>query len=189
MGEMTMASLPVPPGFVASVEAYRQFVDRAGIAGEIDAKLRRLDVDDPTQLRDVSEALQSLIRRTRMPDDIREDICRAYRKLSDKKGKKEELVAVRSPATVEDTAQFSFGGMFRSFLNVRGEVALVRQVKECWASLFGARVLFYRVKQGLLGAQLIAVIVQKMVDADKSGVLFTVHPATSDPEVMVIEAA
>ncbi|MBI4322637.1 MAG: hypothetical protein HY675_29450, partial [Chloroflexi bacterium] len=89
----------------------------------------------------------------------------------------------------EDTAQFSFAGMFQSFLNVRGDDDLVRQIKACWASLFGARVLFYRIKQGLLGEQFIAVIVQKMVNADRSGVLFTIDPATNNPKVLVIEAA
>ncbi|MBI4319418.1 MAG: hypothetical protein HY675_13095, partial [Chloroflexi bacterium] len=133
----------------------------------VSERLKGLDVDDPAQLRDVSEALQGLITRARVPDDVREAIGEAYKKLSQQQVVAAEFVAVRSSATVEDTAQFSFAGMFQSFLNVRGEDALVRQIKACWASLFGARVLFYRIKQGLLGEQFIAVIVQKMVNADR----------------------
>ncbi|MBI4498610.1 MAG: phosphoenolpyruvate synthase [Chloroflexi bacterium] len=189
LGEMTKAGLPVPPGFVVTVDAYRRFYQESGLADEVAARLARLNVDDPAQLRDVSEALQGLIRRARVPDEVRRAIADAYTTLSQRQGVEREFVAVRSSATVEDTAQFSFAGMFQSFLNVRGPDELVRRVKDCWASLFGARVLFYRVKQGLVGESLIAVIVQRMVNAEKSGVLFTVDPATSDPKTLVIEAA
>lgn len=188
LGEMTRAGLPVPPGFVITVDAYRRFYEQSGIAEPIARHLEMLNVDDPAQLRDVSDAIKAIIKRARVPDDVRQAIVGAYRQLSQREGVAEEFVAVRSSATVEDTAQFSFAGMFESFLNVRGD-DLVRQIKACWASLFGARVLFYRIKQGLLGEQFIAVIVQKMVNAEKSGVLFTVDPATNDPKVMVIEAA
>ena len=189
LGEMTRAGLPVPPGYVITVDAYWRFYQASGIADQVAAQLAHLDVDDPTMLRDVSEAIQGLIRRVRVPVEVRASIVDAYRELSERQGIEEESVAVRSSATVEDTAQFSFAGMFQSFLNVHGPDELVQQVKDCWASLFGARVLFYRVKQGLAGEQVIAVIVQKMVNADKSGVLFTVDPATNDPRTLVIEAA
>ncbi len=189
LGEMTCAGLPVPPGFVVTVDAYRRFYEQSGADTLVSQRLKRLDVDDPAQLRDVSEALQGLITRARVPDDVRQAIGEAYKKLSQRQGVAAEFVAVRSSATAEDTAQFSFAGMFQSFLNVRGEDDLVRQIKACWASLFGARVLFYRIKQGLLGEHFIAVIVQKMVNADRSGVLFTVDPATNNPKVLVIEAA
>lgn len=189
LGEMARAGLPVPPGFVVTVDAYRRFYQASGIADEVAARIARLNVDDPAQLRDVSDALRGLIRRARVPDDVRQAIVDGYRGLSSGQGVENEFVAVRSSATVEDTAQFSFAGMFESFLNVRGPEELIRRVKECWASGFGARVLFYRVKQGLLGEQLIAVIVQKMVNAEKSGVMFTVDPATNDPKILVIEGA
>ncbi|MGQ9676997.1 MAG: phosphoenolpyruvate synthase, partial [Chloroflexota bacterium] len=189
LGEMTRAGLPVPPGYVITVDAYRRFYRESGLADDVAGRLAHLNVDDAAQLRDVSEALQALIRRARMPDEVRQSIVEAYRELSERQGVQGEFVAVRSSATVEDTAQFSFAGMFQSFLNVRGPDDLVRSVKNCWASVFGARVLFYRVKQGLTGEPLIAVIVQKMVNADKSGVLFTVDPATNDPRILVVEAA
>jgi pyruvate,water dikinase len=189
LGEMTRAGLPVPPGYVITVDAFRRFYEANKLGDEVNARLAHLNVDDPAQLRDVSEALQGLIRRAHVPDDVRKAVVEAYDELSKREGVQQEFVAIRSSATVEDTAQFSFAGMFQSFLNVRGSDELIRRVKDCWASLFGARVLFYRIKQGLMGEQLIAVIVEKMVNAEKSGVLFTVDPATNDPNVLVIEAA
>lgn len=189
LGEMARAGLPVPSGFVITIDAYRRFYEASGIAGEVASRLERLDVDDPVQLRRMAESLQELIRRARVPDDLRATILDAYRTLSEREGVEQEYVAVRSSATVEDTAQFSFAGMFESFLNVRGGDELIRRVKDCWASAFGARVLFYRIKQGMLEEAPVAVIVQEMVNAGKSGVLFTVDPASSDPRVLVIEAA
>ncbi len=189
LGEMTRAGLPVPPGFVITVEAYQRFYQASGVAEEVATRLGRLDVDDQVQLRRTAESLQELIRRARTPDDVRAAILDAYRTLSERAKIDAEFVAVRSSATVEDTAQFSFAGMFESFLNVRGPEELVRRVKDCWASTFGARVLFYRIKQELSRDVPIAVIVQKMVNATKSGVLFTVDPATNDPDLLVIEGA
>jgi len=189
LGEMARAGLPVPRGFVVTVDAYGRFYEASGVAAEVSRRLERLEVDDPVQLRRTAESLQALIRRARVPDDVKAAILDAYRTLSEQEGVEQEYVAVRSSATVEDTAEFSFAGMFESFLNVRGGDELIRRVKDCWASSFGARVLFYRIKQGLLEESPIAVIVQKMVNAEKSGVLFTVDPASNDPDVLVIEAA
>lgn len=189
LGEMTRAGLPVPPGFVVTADAFRRFFEASGLATEVAGRLERLDVDDPDRLREASKALQDLIRRSPVPDEVRQAIVEAYRELSRREGVENEFVAVRSSATVEDTAQFSFAGMFQSFLNVRGADALVDRVRDCWASAYGARVLFYRVKQGLTAEAFVAVVVQKMVNAEKSGVLFTVDPATNDPRILVIEAA
>ena len=189
LGEMTGAGLPVPPGFVVTVDAYREFFESSGLADEVKDRLSHLNVDDPAQLRDVSEALQHSIRRARVPTNVHDEIVDAYRALSKRDGVEQASVAVRSSATSEDTAQYSFAGMFESFLNVRSSGEVLRRVKDCWASAFGARVLFYRVKQGLTGDGLVAVVVQRMVDSEKSGVMFTVDPATNDPGTLIIEAA
>jgi len=189
LGEMARAGLPVPPGFVVTVEAYRRFCEASGIRRELAARLDGLDVHDPVQLSRTAEALQEAVRRARPPEDVRAAVLDAYRALSERGGGREEFVAVRSSATVEDTAQYSFAGMFESFLNVRGPDELMRRVRDCWASTFGARVLFYRFEQGLPRDVPIAVIVQKMINAAKSGVLFTVDPATRDSDRLVIEAA
>lgn len=189
LGEMMHAGLPVPPGFVVTVDAFRRFAAATGLERAVAERLATLDVDDPDRLRAASTALQTLIRRAPVADVIRGAITDAYVELSRTAGDGDALVAVRSSGTVEDTAQFSFAGMFQSVLNVRGVEGVVRAVKECWASAFTERLLFYRAKQGLGGQLLIAVVVQRMVRADKSGVVFTVDPSTNDRSRIVIEGA
>ena len=189
LGEMTRAGFPVPPGFVVTVDAYRRFADATGIAAGIRDRVATLDVDDPDQLRLTSEAIQTLVREAAMPDDVRAEVLAAYVQLSAEDAVPEAIVAVRSSGTVEDTAQFSFAGMFQSTLNVRGAEAVIRAVKDCWASGFTARLLFYQAKQGLAGELLIAAVVQKMVNSERAGVVFTVNPASNDANRLVIEGA
>ena len=188
LGEMTRAGLPVPPGFVITVAAYQRFYEASGLTGEITERIGRLELDDPDRLRAGAEALQRLVRRAPVPDDVRDAIAAAYEELVARVPDAQGFVSVRSSATVEDSAQFSFAGMFESFLNVRGPDELVRHVKDCWASSFGARVLFYRLKQGLPAEFPLGVVVQQMVASEKSGVMFTVNPATNDQRRLVIEA-
>jgi pyruvate,water dikinase len=184
LGELTRAGFPVPPGFVITIDAYRR--SHAGsIAAAIDAQLRALDVTNPRSLAAGAAELRQLAA-VEMPADVRDAILKAYRALG---AGVDAIVAVRSSASAEDTAQFSFAGMFESFLNVRGEAALLRAVRACWASTFGERVLFYRLTQGMPAEMPVAVIVQRMIDSEKSGVMFTVDPASRNPERMVIEAA
>ncbi|HEY8377134.1 MAG TPA: PEP/pyruvate-binding domain-containing protein, partial [Nannocystis sp.] len=148
LGEMTRAGLPVPPGFVVTVAAFHRFREATGLAREAERRLADLDVDDSEALAEASEALQDAVRRGEVPEDVRREIEGAYRELGSREGVEDLAVAVRSSATVEDTAQYSFAGMFQSFLNVRGADALIERVRDCWASSYGARVLFYRIKQG-----------------------------------------
>ncbi|HEX9084011.1 MAG TPA: PEP/pyruvate-binding domain-containing protein, partial [Gemmatimonadaceae bacterium] len=188
LGELTAAGLPVPPGFVLSIDAYRQFYESNELGPKVGAELEGLDPDNPAELDRHAGALRQMILSGIVPDSLRTAIESAYDNLL--KGQTRPVrVAVRSSATAEDTAQFSFAGMFESFLNISGKSALIEGVKACWASTFGARVLFYRIKQGLPIEMPVAVIVQRMVNADKSGVIFTSDPATRDPSHLVIEAA
>ncbi len=189
LGEMTHAGLPVPPAFIIGVDGYRRFRDATGISSAIDARLDSLAVDDPGALQAASGELRTLIEGTPVPADLVAEIVNAYAELSRVSGSAEPGLAVRSSATAEDTTEYSFAGMFESFLNVRGRDALVNAVRACWASTFHARVLFYRIKQGLPAEMPVAVVVQLMAGGDKSGVLFTVDPSTRDPNRMVIEAA
>lgn len=186
LGELTRAELPVPPGFVITVDAYQRVYAQKEVAASIAAQLAALNVQDIGALAPRATELRRLAEGAEMPADIRDAIVAAYRTLGDGT---EVTVAVRSSATAEDTTQFSFAGMFESFLNVRGEAALLRAVRACWASTFGQRVLFYRVSQGMPAEMPVAVIVQRMVDSEKAGVMFTVDPASRDPERIVIEAA
>ena len=168
--ELTRAGLPVPPGFVLTVSAYDTFVAAAALEPLIARALAKLDVDDAAQLRAASRTVQRLIRRTPFPDAVVAAIRDAYRALPQQGGTSSDaLVAVRSSGTVEDTADLSFAGMFQSVLNVRGEDALLRAVKACWASGFTERLLFYRQKRGRGGELRIAVVVQQMVNSERAG--------------------
>ena len=189
LGEMVRAGLPVPPGFVVTAAAYRTFLEEADLGEEIARRLGETDVDDRHALDRVAEAIQARIREAPMPKSVQSELVQAYRELSRREGSGAELVAVRSSATMEDTEAASFAGMNRSYLNVRGEDDVVQRVKDVWASLYSPRVIFYRKRLGLPGEPEIAAIVQKMVNATKSGVAFSVDPATNDAQKMVIEAA
>lgn len=184
LGEMHDAGLPVPPGYVVTVNAFRKFLTESGIGDDLERWLGDLDVDDAAQLRRVSKKIQTRIQNAPVPDSVRADISQAYQKLG-----KNALVAVRSSGTVEDGAEASFAGMFRSHLNVRGVDDLIRAVKDDWASAFGERILAYAKKQGSAAAeQLVAVVVMKMVQSEKSGVLFTTDPTSGKKDRLVIES-
>jgi pyruvate,water dikinase len=182
LGEMMSADLPVPPAFVVTADTYRSFIENTGI----DEKLftsADVDTDDSKALAEAAETAQKLITETPMPEELHEQINGAYDRLGD-----DPAVAVRSSATAEDLPGASFAGQQETYLNVTRE-DLVDRVRDCWASLFTQRALHYRREQGFKHREVdIAVVVQRMVDADKSGVLFTSHPSTGAP-VVTIEAA
>lgn len=185
LGEMARAGLPVPPGFGVTSEAYKRFLEENDLADRIREQVAALDVRDPRALEATATALQRLIAEGRMPEEVEAAIREAYGRLADGNA----YVAVRSSATMEDSKEASFAGMNRTFLNVRGPEALVAAVRDCWASLFGQRVLFYIKEKGLQGDPLMGVIVQAMVNSDKAGVMFTINPATGQTDELMIEAA
>lgn len=187
LGEMTRAGLPVPPGFVVLAGAYSATLQEAQIRDEIASTLSTLDVNDSTALEEAAARLQRRIGSVELPERLRNEIAGAYQGLvADGRG---DLVAVRSSATMEDTKEASFAGMNRSFLNVRGADELLERVKDVWASLFSPRVMFYRKRLDLGSEPEIAVIVQRMVNSDRSGVAFSTDPATGRTDTLVIEAA
>ncbi|WP_456483409.1 phosphoenolpyruvate synthase [Methanopyrus kandleri] len=189
LGEMTQAGLPVPPGFVVLSTAYNEFLERTGLKEKIKEILSSHDLSDNDELQEAAKEIQRLIVEAEMPEEIREEIVKAYRELCEKVGKEKEFVAVRSSATAEDLPEASFAGQQETFLNVRGEEDVVKYVQKCWASLFTPRAVAYREEQGFEHLDVsIAVVVQKMVDSEKSGVMFTVHPYTGERDKMVIEA-
>ena len=186
LGEMFRAGFPIPPGFVIGSNAYFDFLKITGLKSKIEELLKGLDVNDTAQLQKVAEQIQRMIEEGKMPESMRDEIIRAYEKLAKELGE-EPLVAVRSSATAEDLPKASFAGQQATFLNVNKE-GLVKAVKKCWASLFTARAIFYREKQGFDHMKVgIAVVVQKMVESEASGVVFTTHP-TGERNVVIIEA-
>jgi len=183
LGELTGAGLPVPPGFVVTAGTYRTFIEEAGIDEELFSAVD-VDSEDSEALEAAHERAHELIVETEVPENVREEIIEAYRSMGDGK----TFVAVRSSATAEDLPDASFAGQQETFLNVTEE-NLVDRVQECWASLFSQRAIYYRNQKGFPHDEVdIAVVVQTMVDAEKSGVMFTSHPSTGDPRI-IIEAA
>jgi pyruvate,water dikinase len=188
LGELTAAGLPVPSGFVVGAPTYAAFLDRTGLREGLAERLRDLDVDDTAALERVAADVRALIETQAVPDDIRDAISTAYAALASDSG--QPPVAVRSSATAEDTASASFAGMNETFLNVRGESAVVDAVRRCWASLFGARTIFYRAKRGLDQAGMdIAVVVQRQLASTRAGVMFTIDPSSNREDRLVIEGA
>jgi pyruvate,water dikinase len=197
LGEMTKLGLPIPEGFVIITKAFEDFLSSNKIADEIKEAIEKCDVDNTQELLKLSERLKNLIMSKEIPLKIKSEIIEAYKELSysheivDKRllalisaGRELALVAVRSSATSEDIPQASFAGQFSSFLNVKGINDLLDSVKKCWASLFEPRAIFYRVKHGIKHARM-AVIVQRMVNSDASGVMFTVNPSTGKDEIII----
>ena len=182
LGELTGAGLPVPPAFVVTADTYRSFIEEAGIDDELFAAVD-VDPEDSTALAEAEATARTLILETTMPEHVRETVLSAYDTMEG-----EPFVAVRSSATAEDLPDASFAGQQETFLNVTRE-DLLDCIKRCWASLFTQRAIYYRSRQGFDDASVdIAVVVQRMVDAEKSGVLFTSHPSTGAP-MAIVEAA
>ena len=180
LGEMTDAGLPVPPGFVVTAGTYRDFIEGTGIDEELFEAVD-VDAEDSAALAEAEAHAKSLILDTPMPEELHEEIESAYDALGDG----EAFVAVRSSATAEDLPDASFAGQQETYLNVERD-DLVDRVKRCWASLFTQRAIYYRQQKGFEHDVVnIAVVVQKMVDADKSGVMFTSHPSTGAPKVII----
>jgi pyruvate,water dikinase len=182
LGEMTAIGLPVPKAFVVTAQAFRRFLVETGIEEALFRKLDRLDVDDTEALESVAREAQDLVLSVAIPDHMVQEITDAYARM----GEDGMVVAVRSSATAEDLPEASFAGQQETFLNIRGDADLVQAVQRCWASLYGARAIYYRSKQGFDDRSVnIAVVVQQLVLSDKSGVLFTSHPVTGEPLTII----
>ena len=204
LAEMYINKFPIPPGFCVTAQAYTYFLDSAGLTPKIEAIISGLDIEDTKRLQDASDKIRQLVEAASIPADMTAAILEAYdildvdkEMLSSAKSKALDIlkhsreppfVAVRSSATTEDLAEASFAGQQDSFLNVKGHNELIAKIKKCFSSLFTARAIYYRLKKGFSAttAQLSAVI-QKMVDSDKSGVMFSKSPV-SDENVVLIEA-
>jgi len=186
MGEMVAAQLPVPPGFVVLRDSYLTSMSSALVADELNAAHREalLRAGDPELFDDLCTTMKALVLKAGMPDDIRESILASYRAMG-----LNCFVAVRSSATGEDGADASFAGMNETFTNVRGEQDLIEAVRNCWASLFGARVVAYRASRGFSADPAMAVVIQLMIASERSGVAFTADPTTDATDRVVVEAA
>ena len=207
LGVMYNIRLPVPPGFVITIQAYKYFVESTGIQNKILNIVNNIDVEDTEKLQRASNDIQEIILDAQMPKEIKTAVIGAYEDLNVdravskvisnnpltsliKTGRELPFVAVRSSANAEDQQEASFAGQQATYLNVKGREETVLAVQKCWASLFTARAIYYRKKNNIpTEAVFIAVVIQRMVNSEKSGVMFSINPATNNTEEIMIEAA
>jgi len=201
LGEMTKAGIPVPTGFIVTAQAYFLFLKEAGIKEEITKELKRINIDNSKDLQKRSKRIREIIKKADIPDVIVQDIFKHYHSLPKHFGKKkltfkrlrkelqEPLVAVRSSATAEDLPGASFAGQQETYLNIQGDANLIHTVRNAWASLFTARAIFYREEKKFDHMKVgIALPVQKMIESEASGIMFTLDPITNNKDTLVIEA-
>ncbi len=182
LGEMASLGLPVPRAFVVTAQAFRRFLVEADLEEKIFSSFERLDVEDNEALEKAADNAKLLVMQAKMPAIIKDEIKKAYRKMSTE----DLIVAVRSSATAEDLPDASFAGQQETYLNIKGLANLLESVQKCWASLYGARAIYYRSKQGFDDHTVnIAVVVQQLVHSEKAGVMFTSHPITGEPQTII----
>ncbi len=190
LGELTAAGFPVPPGFVVGAPTYAAFCDGGGLRERIEERLAAVNVDDTEALEAAASEVREMVEAEPLPSELTEAIGDAYDRLAKAAEDSETPVAVRSSATAEDTESASFAGMNETMLNVRGRVAVLEAVRRCWSSLFGARTIYYRAKRGFGQADMdIAVVIQRQIASARSGVMFTVDPASGATDRLIIEGA
>ena len=192
LGEMTAKTdVPVPYGFATTAYAYRYFIKESGLEEKMRSILSELtDVENSALLRDVSARLRDAIMAEKMPQDLQDAIGAAYVELGKRVGEENPYVAVRSSATAEDLPDASFAGQQDTYLNVQGAETIIAKVKECYASCFTDRAVYYREKKGFDHIEVaLSAVVQMMVFSKTSGVMFTVNVATGDDNNILIEAA
>ncbi len=202
LGEMYNFKIPVPPGFAVTAQAYDYFIEYSGLKEKISEILNKIDYENTTQLNESTKRIRELIENSKMPKEMEGEILEAYELLSSENiqgayGSALDIlshavepifVAVRSSATTEDLADASFAGQQDTYLNVKGKEELLTHIKKCFASLFTARATYYRNKKGFKHEQAhLSVIVQKMIDSAKSGVMFSKDPSY-DSDNIIIEA-
>lgn len=185
LGQLAQAEFPVPPGFCVTTEAYSAFLAESGLDRRIPEALSGVDYSDAGDLEARTAKIRDMIAHAAMPEGLERDLRAAYGEIGES-----EYVAVRSSGTAEDQAEASFAGLHDTLLDIRGADALVEAVRRCWASLWTARATSYRHSKGWDHSEaLLAVVVQRMVPSEVSGVMFTANPLTTATEELMINSS
>jgi len=201
LAEIYNMKINVPPGFVITAQAYDYFIEKARIKEKIQDILSQINYENTKELDDKTKEIRDLIVKAEIPNDLQEEILESYELLDTNniknvrgtileilKNSEPIFVAVRSSATTEDLEGASFAGQQETFLNVKGKSELLINIKKCFASLFTPRATYYRHKKGFEKVKAsLAIVVQRMVDSDKSGVIFSRDP-TNQTEDIIIES-
>lgn len=184
LGEMTSAKINVPSGFVITSDAYRDFLKVNGIDILIENGIKK-SADDEKILLNEAEHFRGKIKSGKFPEQLENAIREKYFNLGNN-----TRVAVRSSATAEDLPDASFAGQQETYLNVQGIESVLNGVRNCYASLWGNRAVSYRFHQDYDQTSVsIAVVIQEMIESEKSGVLFTVNPVNKKENEMQINAS
>ncbi len=184
LGELDSAGFPVPPAFVLTTVAYDYYMEGTGLLDRIYEVLGKIDKSSDQTLTDASAEIRKMFYDYEIPEDLKKETLKHFKKLFPKG--EEGFVAVRSSATAEDLPEASFAGQQDTYLNVFDEDDLLEKVRMCWSSLFTARAISYRERQGFEHSDVkLAVVVQRMVDSDVSGIMFTVDPGTEGSGILI----
>ena len=200
LGEMFNHKFPVPPGFVVTAQAFDYFMEQNGLKEKIYDIISKVDMEETEDLTRASKIIRKMIEDEEIPSDLRGEILESYRILGSeevdnvgisqdalnilKNAQEPAFVSIRSSATTEDLADASFAGQQETFLNVKGVSGIIEHVKKCFSSLYTPRAIYYRNKKGFKeGEALLAAVVQKMIDSEKSGVVFSRDPVNLDDNV------
>ena len=187
LGELTSAGIPVLPGFVVTAEAYFDFIEKTSLKQKIKTELKGINIEDSKKLQEVSTRIRKAILAAELPQDLQEEVVRAYRELC---GSHDQQVAVRSSATAEDLADASFAGQQETFLNTLGPKKVLSNLLACYASLFHARAIYYRENEKYDQLKVgLASPIQIMGHFETAGIMFTANPMSSDENQIDIEAA
>jgi len=200
LAEIYNLKIPVPPGFIITAQAYRYFINKNHLQEKIDSILKKINYEDTKNLEESCQKIRELIISSQIPQDLKEEILESYELLDTNKNQNEFstatlllnrfaepiFVAVRSSATTEDLAQASFAGQQDTYLNIKGKDELCNAIKRCFASLFTARATYYRIKKGFTHDQAsLAIVVQKMINSQKSGVIFSKDPTYNNNNTII----
>jgi pyruvate, water dikinase len=200
LSEIYNLKIPVPPGFVVTAQAYDYFIEKAGLKEKIKELLKNIDYENTKNLHDTTRQIREIMINSKLPKDLEDEILEEYEHLDVKdlnvsgssvldilKDSSESVfVAVRSSATTEDLADASFAGQQETFLNVKGKQELLESIKKCFASLFTPRATYYREKKNFKHEKSsVAVVVQKMIDSTKSGVIFSKDPTYKNDNIII----
>ena len=182
LGEMTRAGIQIPDGFVVLSLVFENFLIDTNIKNKIENIIEKTNFSNPKSIKNSSKNIRKLILKSKITKNIEKEILTKLRRL------KTKYVAVRSSATNEDSKIDSWAGQLDTYLNTTEE-NLIENIKKCWASLYSERALFYEAKKGLISKKnSVAVIIQKMIQSEISGVCFTVNPVNKNKNHLIIEA-
>lgn len=209
LGEMTQAGFPIPFGFIVTSKAYFHFIKTSNLLLPIKKILKNINYENPIELQESGKNIRELILKAKIPKEIVEEIFNAYHLIISYEKQyltkrysfvkdviyrlksifKNPYVAVRSSATAEDLPDASFAGQQETYLNIHGESNLILAVKKCWASLFTDRAIYYRKQMNFDHFKVgLAVVIQRMVNSEKSGIGFSIDPISNNKNKIIIEA-